>query len=218
MKKFFALFVVAATLCSCGIIRIDMDTRDKDGSRIVMTSDSRLFGDVEIALGAKVMNKKDTVLAILATYDGRSDHGVFTVGDKMSFRLSDQSVITLTNIYDRQYEKSTETYTTNDRVSSYGYAYAYDPYMMGFYVTPYEMSSFVPRVHTSTTTKSYALYLITKKQVTDIIAKGIVKFRVEIENDELDMVSGTERVTAIIAEQYACLKEGLSKQHKRKDF
>lgn len=218
MKKFYAFIIVAVTMCSCGIIHIDMDTRDADGSRIVTTSDSRLFGDVEIALGAQVKNKKDTVLAVLATYDGRSDHGVFSVGDKMVFRLSDQSVISLTNVYDKEYEKSTETFTTNDRVSSYGYAYAYDPYMMGVYVTPYEVSSFIPRVHTTTTTKSFALYLISKKDLTDIITKGIIKMRVEIENDELDLVSGTERVTAILAEQYACLKDGLRKEHKRRNF
>lgn len=218
MKKFFILLFAAVMFASCGVVRLEMDSRQSDGSRILMTSDSRLFDDVSVALGAKVKNQKDTILAVLAVYDGRSEHGVFDCGNKMQFRLTDNSVISLSNIYENEFEKGTETYTTQDRVSEYGYAYAYDPYTMSMYVTPYEASTFIPREHTRVTTKSYALYLISKKELEDIITKGVVKLRVETENDELDMLSGTDRVAALLAEEYKCLKEGLATNRVRPEF
>ncbi|MCQ2180467.1 MAG: hypothetical protein MJY50_00180 [Bacteroidales bacterium] len=218
MKNFILPVLAAMLLCSCGSIRLAMDTRTAEGDRILLTSGSHLFGDVDIALGAKIKSDRDTVLAVLVTYGGRSDHGVFETGDKMMIRLSDQSVISLSNIYDREYEKNTETYTTEDRVSRFGYAYTYSPFTGDVYITPYEASAFVPRVHTATTTNSYALYLITKQELLDIIVKGAVKLRVETENDELDMTLGTERVAEIMSGQYACLKDGFVNEHQRREF
>lgn len=218
MKKILTLTLAAALLCSCGAVRVAMDSRDKDGSRLILTSDKHIFNHIDMALGAKITEQKDTVLAVLVTYDGRSNHGVFDVDDQMKFRLSDESVISLSNIYDKEFETSTETFTTTERVAEFGYAYGYDPYTRSIYVTPYEASSFVPRVHTSTSTLSYGLYLITKTQLQDIIAKGVVKLRVEIENEELDMLTGTERIAPIFAEQYACLKESFANPHQRSDF
>lgn len=217
MKKFYAFVFAATLLCACGPARIVMDSRTGDGDRVILTSDSRLFGNVEIALGAKI-NQKDTVLAVLVTYDGKTDHGVFDVDDKLQFRLSDGEEISLLNVYDREYNRETDTYTTNDRVSQYGFAYAYDPFYGGTYVTPVEINSFIPRTHTRTITESYGLYLVTKKQLNDIISKGVAKMRVEIENDELDMVNGTEFVTAVLADQYNCLKKGFASPHRRSEF
>lgn len=217
MKKFIAFVFAAAMLCSCGPARLVMDTHTNDGDRVMLTSDTRIFGDVEIALGAR-MNAKDTVLAVLVTYDGRSDHGVFEVDDKLQFRLNDGEEITLLNVYDREYNKETDTYTTNDRETRFGYAYAYDPFYGATYVTPVEVNSFIPRTHTRTITESYGLYLVTKKQLNDIISKGLAKLRVEIENDELDMTTGTEFVSAVLADQYNCLKNGFANPHKRSKF
>lgn len=216
-KNIFAVLALALLSVSCGTIKIAMDSRMEDGDRVILTSDVRVFGDVSVALGAKI-SPKDTVLAVLVTYDGRTDHGVFDVDDKILFRLKDQSVITLLNVYQREFEKETETYTTNERRSSYGFAYAYDPYMMDIYVTPVEVSSFVPRVHTRTMTKSYGLYFISKPQLMEIIEKGVIKMRVEIEDDELDMPSGATDISALFAGQYACLKERFDYVHKRSEF
>lgn len=218
MKRSLVLVLLAVLMSSCGVVSLTMNSTSPEGDRTLLTSDSHLFGNVNVALGAKIKGQKDTVLAVLVTYDGRSNHGVFETGDKMMIRLKDDSVITLLNIYDREFEKNTETYTTEERVSRFGYAYTYDPLTMDIYVTPYEASSFVPRTHTSTVTESYALYLITKRQLQDIIGKGVVKLRVEIEDDELDMTSGTDRVAEIFAAEYDCLKEGFKNPRMRKEF
>lgn len=218
MKRLVILIFAAVMLSSCGVVRLAIDSQDKDGSRVVLTSDKHLFSCVDVALGARIKNQKDTVLAVLVTYDGRSNHGVFGVGNQMMFRLSDDSVISLSNIYDREYEKNTETYTSDERLTEYGYAYAYDPFTMDIYVAPYEATTFIPRVHTSTTTLSYGLYLITKKQLQDIIEKGVKKIRLEIESDELDMNSGADKISKIFDEQYTCLKNNFEDPHHRSEF
>ena len=217
IKNFIAFVSAAALLCACGPAKLVMDSRTEDGERILLTSDSRIFGNVEMALGAKV-DQKDTVLAILVTYDGKSDHGVFDVNDRLLFKLSDGEVISLQNVYDREYSRENEVYTTNDRVSGLGYAYAYDPFYDVTYVSPVEVSSFIPRTHTRTVTESYALYLITRNQLNDIISKGLVKLRVEIENDELDMTGGTKSVSTVLADQYTCLRNASANPHRRSEF
>ena len=217
MKKFIAFAFAVAVLCSCGPVKLVMDSHMSDGDRVILTSDKRLFQDVRIALGAK-MNQKDTVLAVLITYDGKSDHGLISLDDRLLFRLGDGEEIALQNVYDKEYNRETESYTTRDRVSHVGYAYAYDPFYDGIYVTPVEVSSFIPRTHTRTVTESYGLYLISKKQLNDILSKGVTKFRVEIELDELDMVNGAESVKAVLAEQYDCLKKGFANPHHRSEF
>ncbi len=217
MKKFLVFVSALTLLFACAPARLVMDTHTEEGDRVILTSDTRIFGDVEIALGARI-NQKDTVLAVLITYDGKSDHGVFDVDDKLQFRLGDGEEIFLLNVYEKEYNRETETYTTNDRVSRLGYAYAYDPFYGATYVTPVEVNSFIPRTRTRTVTESYGLYLISKKQLNDIITKGLVKLRVEIENDELDMTGGLEFVVAVLADQYGCLKKGFANPHKRRSF
>ncbi len=212
------LFALAVCLCviSCDTLEIAMVTRDDDGDRIMLTSDTRVCRDTYFALGAKY-NENDTVLAVLVTYDGRSDHGVFAKGDKMMVRLTDQSVITLVNVYSNEFEKETVTNTTRDYVSDFGYAYSYDPVFDNVYVTPYEISRFVPRVTTSQITKSYALYFISKSQLNDIIEKGVIKFRIEFENSELDLPD-TTKLPAIFANMRTVLYNGVYKGVQRTEF
>ena len=215
-----ALIILILTCClmtaSCSPLSIVMNTHTEDGDRIVLTSDKRLFGDISAALGARVA-EKDTVLAILVTYDGRSDHGVFSKGDKMLVRLGDQSVITLENVYHKEFEEETVTNTTQERVSDFGYAYSYDPYLDDILVTPYQISHFIPRVTTSRITKSYALYFISKPQLGDIIEKGVIKLRVELEDSELDMPD-TSKVPAVFQGMRDCLFDCLSKGIQRTEF
>lgn len=218
MKKLSFLLLAALTLTSCNITRLAVDTKDEEGSRVLYTNDSHVFDDVDIALGAKIDTDGDTLLAVIVTYEGRGNHSVFEYNGKMMFRLTDGSVITLTNMYKNEFEKDTETYTTNDRFSTLDYAYYYDPYSDAVYVSPYEVSHFIPRTHTRLVTRSYGLYLISKHQLQDIIDKKVIKFRVETESSELDMTSGAGKVSAILAEQFKCLQESYSHEKQRSEF
>lgn len=217
MKNFLCLIFVAVLMtASCSPARIIMNSKGSDGVRTVLTSDKHLFENIEMALGARIIPPKDTVIAILITSTKDSDHGIFDKDDRLLIRLSDGSEITLTNLYDKEFDRQTKTEVVNERVNNYGYAYTYG-YFGEIYVTPMEISSFVPRSYTRTESKSYALYLISKKQLEDIIAKGVSKLRVEIEDAELDMPS-TSSVQAITTELYACLKDGIANWKKRSDF
>lgn len=219
-KLIAAAVTMTALVCSCSPVKIACDYRDKDGGRIVLTSDKPLYHDLSMALGAKVMNQKDTIMAILITYDGDTDHGVFDTDDQLLMRLSDQSVVALQNLYHQEFEKETTTsYTTDRVVTDLGWRYTYDPFIGGVYVTPVQLQQFIPRQTRRTTTRSYALYLITKQQLNDIVGKGVVKFRVEMENAELDMPEGgASSIAGLLAEQYACVRERLSRTHVKKAF
>ncbi|MCQ2157209.1 MAG: hypothetical protein MJY53_02325 [Bacteroidales bacterium] len=216
MKKLF--FALAACLCAigCSPLRIVMNSKNEDGERIVLTSDKRLFNDVSVALGAKVAGK-DTVLAVLVTYDGNSTHGVFDKDDRMLVRLSDQKVITLNNVYHKEFEEETVTNTTTRRVSDFGYAYSYDPYTDDIYVTPYEVSRFIPQVSTTHITRSYALYFISRPDLDAIIDKGVIKLRIELENSELDMPN-TGSVSKTFGKLKDCLYDGIRSGIVRTEF
>lgn len=216
MKKLFVALCFCLAVISCSPLRIVMNSRDEEGDRIVLTSDKRMFNNVQMALGAKA-SEKDTVLAVLVTYDGNSNHGVFAKGDKMLVRLADQSVITLENVYHQEFEEETVTNTSREMVSDFGYAYSYDPIFDDVYITPYEISRFIPRVTTSHITKSYALYFISKAQLNDIITKDVIKLRVELEDKELDMPN-TTGVSATFAEMKDCLFECLRNGIQRTEF
>lgn len=211
---FFAFCIVAAV--SCSPLRIVMNSRETDGSRLVLTSDKDLFGDFDIAMGAKV-SPKDTVLAILIKSTKRSDHGIFDKDDRMMFRLSDGSEIYLKNLYHKEYEKQSETETTTRRAVDYGYVYSYDPIYDDVFVNPVEMSRLVPEVRTRITTNSYALYLITRKQLLDIIQKGVVKLRIEYEMGEDDMPSPNS-ASELLGNIYGCLKDGIESKIQRSEF
>lgn len=217
MKRYLLFIAVCmAAAVSCSPLKLVMNSRDKDGSRLVLTSDKHLFDNFDMALGAKV-SPKDTVLAILITSTKRSDHGIFDTDDRLLLRLSDGSEVALNNIYHMEYEKESVTESGTRRVYDYGYVYSYDPLYDNVYVNPVEISKLVPEVHTRVTTNSYALYLIPRKQLVDIIEKGVIKLRVEYEMGEEDMPN-TSSVSGTLRGMYECLKEGIDQKTNRKEF
>lgn len=212
MKKFILMAAVCLfTVSSCSPLRIIMNRTNK-GERTILTSNLRLFsyngGTISAALGTRIRQPKDTLLAVLITCDADSDHGIFDKDDRLLMRLTDGSQISLTNLYDKEFETETTTNTTQDRVTSYGYDYTYSPWTGGVYVYPYEVSTFIPRTYTTKTSYSYALYLIPKQDLKDIIDKGVTKLRVEIENKELDMPN-PNAAKQVFANLKACLYNGI---------
>ncbi len=214
-----ALAVCLAAI-SCSPLRIVMNSKDAEGRRTILTSNQSLFrygfSDIFVALGARVA-PKDSVLAILVTCDKDTDHGIINKDDRMLIRLKDDSTITLKNLYDREFDSSTYTTETTERVSSFGYSYGYDPWFDEIYISPYEISSFVPRKYVRKETNSYALYLVTKKQMQDIINKGVTKLRIEIEDRDLDMPD-PENASAIFAAQYDLLYKTAKQGVTRSEF
>lgn len=216
MKKICILIpLLSFILASCSTpLKISMNRTTAEGDRYVVTSDQRLFhaakGNMDIAMGTKISGK-DTVLAFVLTCDADSDHGIFDEGNKFMFRLSDGSEISLSNLYDKEYEKDEGTSVSQQYQTDYGYSYSYSPWTDDIYISPFEVTRLVPRINHYKTTKSYALYLVTPKQLTDIITKGVKKVRVEIENKDIDMTD-TENVAPLISKLYECLKGGLSKE------
>lgn len=206
----------AIAIAGCSPLRIAMDSRTEEGARLVYTTDKSLFNHIDMALGAKISGK-DTTLAVIVTCDRHSDHGIFDKDDRMLIRLSDQSVITLTNIYHKEFEKQTNTNVTRERIDSYGLAYAYDPFYPGVYLTPYEVSTFIPRTTVTTSTYSYALYYITSRQLDDIIKKGVIKLRIEIEDSEIEMAN-TSSASSVFASLKDCLYERIATPLTRKAF
>lgn len=212
------LMAAAAVLmaASCAPLRIVMNSTDTTGKRTVCTSDLALFDEFSIAMGARIA-PRDTVMAVLITSDKKSDHGIFDMNDRLMIRLGDDSEVILTNIYDHEYEKGLQTGTTTDTYYRHTYEYAYSPLLDAVIVEPVTVRTMVPRTYSYTTTKSYALYLITRQQVQDIIDKGVKKLRIEIEDADCDMpVPGIARDR--IAELYPFLKEAVSNPVKRSKF
>lgn len=217
MKKFIlAASALALFLSACSPLQIVMNSKSPEGIRTVLTSDQHLFGNFDIALGASI-EPKDTVLGILITCDKNTDHGIFDKGDRMKLRLADQTVITLDNIYHKEFDKEVQTYNTVNRTTEFGVAYTYDPYFGTVWVDPVEVRRLVPQVNTKTVTRSYALYLISKTKLSDIISKGVVALRIEVEDDEFDM-KGTDGVSSLLSQMYDCLKEGIANDKKRTEF
>lgn len=220
MKKVFLLLSVVLTVVCCSPLRVAMDQTGSDGARYLLTSDQHLFrsgkGNVDIAIGAKIMGR-DTILAFLLTCDANVGHGIFNKGNRLMFRLSDDSEIFLDNLYDKEYEEHEETSVSNRFKTDYGLAYAYNPWYDEVYVTPYEVTRVVPQVNTYKTTNSYALYLVTKPQMTDLLNKGIKKIRVEIEDSDLDM-NDTDGVSGMFLEMCNCLKTAAADKQVRTEF
>lgn len=182
----FAAALLASLLASCSPLRVAMNSTDKKGVRTVCTSDVDLFGTFEIALGYKA-EKTDTLMGILITCLKKSDHGVFQKNDLLHLRLADGSEMELVNLYDKEFDKDVSTEYSNDVYYQNRLAYAYSPLYDDIYITPVTVRTWVPRVYTRTTTKSFALYFVTKKQLVDIMEKGVVKCRIEIEDEDCDM-------------------------------
>jgi len=207
MKKLIFILSVLAALLSCSPLRIAMDQTSSDGSRYLVTSDQFLFhggkGNIDLALGAKISGK-DTIVAFLITCDANVGHGVFNKGNRLMFRLSDNSEIFLENLYDKEYEENQETHVSQTYKTDVGWGYAYNPWIDEVVVSPYEVTRVIPQVNTYKTTNSYALYLVTYPQLTDLMTKGIKKIRVEIEDSDLDM-ENTEGVSEMIKAMVECL-------------
>lgn len=222
MKKALIVSLVAVALAtvSCSPLKLVMNSTDSKGVRTLVTSDQTLMsnfkGSMDIAMAARV-EKKDTILALIVTIDANSGHGLFNKGNKMMIRLNDDSVIELTNLYDKEYEEKEETYVTNSTRQRFDYAYAYDFYTGTIDVYPYMVNQMVPEVRTNTKNLSYALYLISKKQLNNVITKGVKKLRVEIENDDIDM-NETSSVSGLFQGMYTIIQEGLGKNHVRTEF
>lgn len=222
MKK--SIFILAATilaLCSCSPLRIVMNTTSPDGERTIVTSEQHLFsynqGEMEAALGCRI-HGKDTVLALLVTSDANSGHGIFDKGNKLMVRFNDKSEIELKNIYDKEFESHTETGVTQQMRTDFGYAYTYDYWTDTIDLTPYQINRMVPQSYTRKVSKSYALYLLTRKQITALMTKPVVKLRVEIEDADLDMPN-TEGVNDLFTALMSCLmEEGVNKKFERSDF
>lgn len=218
MKKLtVALAACLLSIAACSPLRIIMNRTDKGGERIILTSNQRLFsyndGTIDAALGTRINAKKDTVLAILLTCDENASHGIFDKDDRILIRLANDKLISLTNIYDKEYETKTEENYTQERVSSTGYEYVYSPWTGGFYVMPYEASTFIPRRYTTKTTYSYGLYLISKPDLEDIISNDVAKLRVEIENREIDMPN-PKAAREVFASLRQCLNNGIHNRDK----
>jgi len=219
MKRFLILALVCALAASCSSLKIVLNTKDANGTRTIATSTHKLFGykmsSIDVGLAARIQ-QKDTIVAVIIKCDVDSDHGIFEKGDRFMVRFNDGSMIELSNVYDREYEKETSTTQTHERVSSYGYDYAYSPWAPGLYLAPFEIVSWVPRTYVTQVTHSYALYLITKEQLMKLISLPAEKLRVEIEGDELDMPDPAS-ATPLFASIFKCLyEEGI--QYKRSAF
>lgn len=221
MKKLLiALFACSLAVASCSPLRIVYNSTAANGDRTVFTSSQSLFGygkgRMDIALGSKV-SVKDTLLAVLITSNQDSDHGIFDKGDRLLIRLKDDSVITLVNMYDKEYDTEINEGVTHEPVMAYGYDYVYSPWADGVFITPYEVTAMVPRRYITKTTNSYALYLISKADILNIINKGVKKLRVEDENEEFDM-ENPEYAAEIIGKEFDCLVEGILAGKNRSEF
>lgn len=220
MKKILLFAAICLLSVACSPLRIVLNTKAPDGERTILTSNVPLFSydfsTMEAALGARISGK-DTVMAVLITCDKDSNHGIFDKDDRMLIRMSDNSVITLTNVYDREFEIETQTNQTQERISSIRYDYVYSPWADAVFIAPYEVSTFIPRTYITRKSNSYALYFITRQQLFDIMNKEVVKLRIEIENDEVDMPQ-PGNTSATFKALYDCLKECMDKSHKRPEF
>lgn len=221
MKRTLIIFAaMALAVCSCNPLRIVMD-KNRNGERTIVTSSHRFFsykdGVLDIALGCQI-HGKDTILAILLTSDADKGHAVFDNGDKLMFRLKDGKTITLSNVYDKSaYETQTRVETYTERHVDYTYGYAYSPWADAFYVSPYQISTFVPRTHTIHESKSYALYLVTLKQMTDLCCNEVVKVRVQVDDGDADL-DPAHGITELLNQIGDCLGKRARADFKLQEF
>jgi len=220
-KSFLILSAAILALCACSPLRIVMNTTSPEGERTIVTSEQHLFsynqGEMEAALGCRI-HGKDTVLALLVTSDANSGHGIFDKGNKLMVRFNDNSVIELKNLYDKEFESHTETGVTQQMKTDFGYAYTYDWWTDSIDLTPYQINRMVPQAYTRKVSKSYALYLLTRKDIKALMNKPVVKFRVEVEDADLDMPN-TEGVNELFTALMTCLmEEGINKKFERSEF
>jgi len=223
MKRTLVIILAALlAVTSCDTVKIVMDSTSSEGERKIVTSKTPIAtvdkGKIYISLGAKISDR-DTIAAVIAICDADCGHGIFNRGNAMKFRLNDKSEITLVNMLDKKYETHRDTRVTETVKTGYGYAYAYGPRARRITVHPYQVTALVPEVYTTETTNSYALYLITKEQMTDIITKGVSKMRIEIENRDIDLTDySTKSISSIFDDMKRCLIEGVRNKSVRTEF
>lgn len=215
MRKsiFIAVVALCTLVCACGVPSIVLDTTNK-GSRIVLTNDTDLFyydsGVMSAALGTRI-HGKDTVLAVTISYNGNTKQGIFDKDDCLRFRLNDSSEFAIRNLYDKEFEHSESVQTTETPVQDLGYVYSYSPYMGDIYLHPVTVTRWIPRVYSVKKSISTGLYPITKKQLNDIITKGVAKLRIESAIGDADMPDPSG-VAESFNNLYQCLHEAVRKK------
>jgi len=186
-KSLLLVFAACIVLSSCGAFKkIEINTNSK-GVRTVLTSCRHVFSNVKVALGARSVNAKDTVMVVYLYSTKDSEHGLFDSGDVFQIKLTDNTIINLKNILDKEYEKETVTSTSTVSRPYPTYGYCYGPFGEPYFISAYDMYSMIPVTTTTTTTYSSAMYLVTAQQMIDILTKGIVKARIECEEGYLDV-------------------------------
>ena len=202
MKKILFSIFALSMLNSCGLLGdIALDTTDMDGVRTILTTNKHMMDDIDVALGCRI-NKTDTVAGLLLTSDKNSDHGIFTKGERLRVEFADGEVITLSNIYDKEYQKETNVSETDHIIDEQvGYDYTYSPYSGNVYITPHYFTAVVPERHTYTTTLSYALYPVKYSELLSMMNKPAVKVGVESESGYSTM-NKPEKFASIITAIY----------------
>lgn len=221
MKRIIIIGLLCAmSLASCSPLRIVVNTQTPDGVRTVCTSPIDLFrysdGTIGLAMGGRLA-KKDTVIALGIRCDAKTKHGIFDKGDRLMFRLNDDSEVILTNVWDKEYVEDKETHVTQEYRHTYGFSYCYHPFYDPYFVTPYEIGTMVPTVYIEDNSASYALYLITYDQYQAIVTKGVKKFRVECESKDLDMPDPSN-LPKILTDLFECLVSGVRNTVVRTEF
>lgn len=216
MKKYFLMAMVAVSLIACNSLSIVTDTVAPNGERTVLTSDMGLYGNFSMALGARIQGN-DTVMGVLITSSEQAKESVFNRDCHLLVRLADDTTIDLQNQYDNEFEKETTRTETNQLVNRTGYAYSYDPLLDDIVVTPYMVSGFVPRTTTRTDFRSYALFLISKKQLHAMLNQPTVKLRVETKTSADDMKSPQD-VQSKVVKLYNTLHATMAKPKARPEF
>lgn len=202
MKKVLFMILASAMLNSCGIMGdIATDYTDMDGVRTVLSTNKHMMTDIDIALGCR-MSKTDTVAGLLLTSDKDSNHGIFAKGERLRVEFADGEIITLKNIYDKEFDTQTSTSETERIIDEQvGYNYVYSPYSGKVYITPRYFTALVPERHTYTTTLSYALYPVKYKELVSMMTKQAVKVGVESE-DGYTTMKNPEKFAGIITAVY----------------
>lgn len=186
-KKILYILIATTALCSaCSTLSIEMNTIDNDGKHTICTSNIALFGNFDIAMGMQT-SKKDTLMGLVVTCNKQSNHGVFMKGERLMIRFDDGTEIKLSNIYDREYDKEVKEEKIYENYVDTRLVYAYSPWTDQVYVEPVTYRALIPHTYVNTQTKSYALYLVTRNQMHDILTKKAVKVRIEIEDEDCDM-------------------------------
>lgn len=224
MKSRIITIALAATVLaasSCNPLRVVLNTQSPDGERKIVTSEKIIASEdgvnLSMCMGTRI-HAKDTVVAIALSIDAATGKSVFDKGDKFMLKLGDGRTVTLVNILEDEYEEHTETHVQDRPVyTGIRYSYAYSPWAGPVFVTPYDAYAMVPEVYTTKVANSYALYLITKEDLSGIIYKGVKKMRIEIDRADLD-ITDTKDIAPLIKSMVMCLIDGAKTEIRKGEF